>query len=500
MTRTLTLFLSFLLLFSTVLATASSKDDSFTTIEKTLKNKVENLLEEVRELLDEAKQAVEKAEDTGLDTGIYKEILETAETKYREGVEFYKEGDYDKAFSTLVYAKTRIQMIIRVLQGVVGEKTSVKPTIQEVEDKLESLKKKYEELEMVVIRSTEQESLEKLLGQARDLINRAEGILDKNPQTAYSMLIRAETILRQVEETLTVSRTTVLTRETETPPSFTQSTIQTTMTENTISTTTYAQQSSFIESEANREGEVNIELEKRDGEYRVVVEHVEYLIQYENGTVLISREKIVTVGNKTVVSISKELVYGRNESRNIGQVSLEREQNIVGAWFKIFKDSPPEVHRLDEAVEAQIMEVEKNRVRVRLRAPDNTPGRLFIIELSPELVDLENIMGFNLTVNDETAILASSLLDLASGIYDEPAYVFIISARGIQILLYIPHFSEYIVEINAVVQKALEAFRETLQRIFTTQVAAYTTITATIILIASTAIIVNQKKRLQKIK
>ncbi|MEM3397869.1 MAG: hypothetical protein QW724_03985 [Nitrososphaerota archaeon] len=499
MTKTLALFLIFLLLISTGLATALSQDGSSISSDRTLKDKVESLLEEVGKLLSEARQEIEQAGDAGLDVKIYREILEAAELKYQEGLELYKRGEHDKAFSTLVYAKTRIQIIIKALQGIVGGKISVKPSIQEVQSKLESLKKKYDELESIVVQFIEEEPLEKLLSQARDLISKAEDILDKNPQTAYSLLVKAETVLRQVEEAVGVSQTTVATKETETSHTSIQPITPSTKMENTVSTTLYIQQSSSTESETVREGEVNIELERKDGEYRVVVEHVEYLIQYENGTTLISREKIITIGNKTIVSISKELVYGMNESRNIGQVSVEQERNIVGAWFKIFKDAPPEVYRLDEAIEAQIMEAEKNRVKVRLKAPDNTSGRLFIVELSPEVVDLENIMGFNLTVNNEKAILASSFLDLASGIYDQPAYVFIISARGIQVLLYIPHFSEYIVEINAVIQKVIEVFKENLQRIFTIQVATYTTVTATIILIASTAIIINQKRRLQKI-
>lgn len=500
MTKTLALFLSFLLLISTGLATASSQEGSFTSFDRTLKNKVESLLKEVGELLDEARQKIEQAEDTGLDIKIYREILEAAELKYQEGLEFYKREDYDKAFPTLVYAKTRTQMIINALQRVVGGTVPVKPSIQEVQSKLESLKKKYDELESIVAQSIEKKPLEKLLSQARDLIGKAEDILDKNPQTAYSLLVKAEAVLRQVEEAVGVSRTTVVMKENETSHTSIQPTTPSLKMEYTVSTTLYVQPSSSTESEAVREGEVNIELERKDGEYRVVVEHVEYLIQYENGTVLISREKIITIGNKTIVSISKELVYGKNESRNVGQVTVEREQNIIGAWFKIFKDAPPEVYRLDEAIEAQVMEAERNRVKVRLKAPDNTSGRLFILELSPEVVDLENLMGFNLTVNNEKAILASSLLDLASGIYDQPAYVFIVSARGIQILLYIPHFSEYIVEINAVIQKIIEVFKENLQRIFTIQIATYTTITATIILIASTAIIINQKRCLQKIE
>jgi tetratricopeptide (TPR) repeat protein len=505
MAKPLALILSILLMTSIGLVTASSQDNFFNSLlssDRVPKSKVESLLKEVEELLDEARRTIAQAEDAGLDVQVYRGILESAQAKYQEGLRLYNNGDYDKAFSTLIYVKTRVQIILKALQGVVGEKPSVKPSIQEVENKLESLEEKYEELESTVTQQTGLESLEDQLKQAHELITKAKEILDVNYQAAYSLLIKAEDILKQVEEAImvpphTISRVTKT--EVEASP-IVQPTPKTTITESTFSTLTSILQPSPIELETTQIGEVSIELEKKDGEYKVIVEHVERLIQYENGTVLINREKIVTVGDKTIVSISKELVYGKNESKNIGQVSVEREQNIVGAWLKVSMNTPHEIYKLDKVIEAEIVEAEKNKVRIRLKAPDNTSGRLFIIELSPELVDIENIMGFNLTVNSEVAILASSLLDLASGIYDQPAYVFIISAKGVQILLYIPHFSEYIVEINAIIQRILEAFEENLQRIFTIQAATYTTIVATIILIASTAIIIHQKKYLHRIK
>lgn len=506
MAKPLALILSILLMTSIGLVTASSQDnfsDSLISSDRIPRSKVESLLKEVEELLDEARKMISQAEDAGLDVQIYRGILEGAQAKYQEGLELYNNGDYNKAFSTLIYVKTRVQIIIKALQGVAGEKPSVKLSIQEIENKLKSLEDKYEELESTVIQQTELESLEDQLKQAYELITKAKEILGVNYQAAYSLLMKAEDILKQVEEAIIASSHTisrVSKTEVEASPIIVQPTPKTTITESTFSTFTSILQPSPMEFEKTQIGEVNIELEKKDGEYKVVVEHIERLIQYENGTVLINREKIVTVGNKTIVSISKELVYSKSESRNIGQVFVEREQNIVGAWLKVSMNAPPEIYKLDKVIEAQIVEAEKNRVRIRLKAPDNTSGRLFIIELSPELVDIENILGFNLTVNTEIAILASSLLDLASGIYDQPAYVFVISAKGVQILLYIPHFSEYIIEINAIIQRILEVFKENFQRIFTIQVATYATVIATIILIVSTAIIIYQKKYLHKIK
>ena len=506
MVKILALILSSLLLISIGLVSASSQDVYSSISEssdKVSKTKIEGLLKEVGELLEEARQLVDQAENAGLDVKIYRDLLETAVSKYQEGIDFYNRRDYDKAFTTLIYVKTRVQIIIKALQGVVGEKPPVQFSRQEIKNKIESLKKKYEVLESAVSQLADKKTLDKMLKQALELISKAEEILDISSQAAYSLLDKAENILKQVEEASGVAQATITVSRTETVQSSTtiESNTQTIVTKpaSTVALTSTLVSPVQEAENVTREG-VNIELEKKDGEYRVIVEHVERLINYENGTVLVIREKIVTVGNKTVVSISKELVYGSNQSRNIGQVSVQREQNLVGAWFKLSQNTHPEIYKLDQVIEAEVVDFGKNRVKVRLKAPDNTSGRLFIIELSPELVDLENILGFNLTVNGESAILASSLLDLASGAYDQPVYLFIISSKGVQILLYLPHFSEYIVEINAVLQRILEVFHENLQKIFSSQITMYATIIATIILLASTAITIQQKRILKKIK
>lgn len=506
MTRALAFVLSALLLISTGLVTASRQDALFNSSEpsdRVSKSKIESLLREVDELVEEAREAIEQAESAGLDVKIYGELLEGAISKYQQGLEFYDRGEYDRAFSTLIYVKTRVLIIVNALRRISGDYSLLRLPRQEIEEKLKLLKEKYEALKSEVSGSDSRESLEKQLREASELISKAEDILSVSSQAAYSLLIKAEDILRQVEEEIGKVLRTVTSVSTAIvdASSTIEPTAQTILTDHetivvATSSTSYPPQ----KAENITSGEVNIELVKKDGEYKVIVEHIDRLIQYENGTALIVREKIVTVGNKTIVSISKELVYGSNEPRSIGQVSVEREQNLIGAWVKVSKNTHPEIYRIDEVIEAEVVNFEKNRVRVRLKAPDNTTGRLFVIELSPDLVDLQNIIGFNLTVNGESAILASSLLDLASETYDQPAYLFILSAKGVQVLLYLPHFSEYIVEINAILQEIFKVFHENLQKIFTPQATTYATVIATIIMLASTALTIHQKRYLKKIE
>ncbi|MCS7125843.1 MAG: hypothetical protein NZ929_02905 [Aigarchaeota archaeon] len=495
------LILSLLLLMSTGLVTATDNDVSVGIVEapnEGLKIRVESLLKEVKEMIEYAEELIEQAGDIGINIQIYREILETASSKYDEALELYRDGDYNKAFSVLMYAKTRAQIVIRSIQGLVGGGPI--GVEEELNNELKHLENKYKHLKSLVEQGAYDKSLRDLLKQLEDLLNKAQEMMNKNIHGVYSILEKIRSLINQVEDIVGEKITTTITQTVEEETRRNIETVKTlptpphTIVETRPTFTTLPQ-----EFKNKTRGEVEVGLEKRNGTYRVVVERVEHVVDYGNGTILIVRERVISIGNKTTISISKELLLGKNESKSVAQVSIEHNQSIVGAFFKISSEKH-EVLTVDQKIEAHVIQVERNRVKVRLKAPDNFPGKLFIIEISPEIVDLQNIMNFNLTVNGEEAILASSLLDLASGAYDRPAYVFIISSKGVQILLYIPHFSEYIVEINAVLQKILELFKESLNQIFSKPMVIATTIIATIILLSSATITLRQKKILSKLK
>ncbi|MEN2974775.1 MAG: hypothetical protein ABDH32_04250 [Candidatus Caldarchaeales archaeon] len=460
--------------------------------------RIEDLIKEVGRLIEQAEELLEEVEDSGLDVQIYREILDSGLSKYEEGVELYMLGDYNRAFSSLMYAKTRVQIVIRALHGTV-DVVQIEDE-EELRNELRMLEEKYLYLRSIVEQGVYNESVKDMIIQLEDLINRAKELIDKNVRAAYSIMEKARNLALQIEEAIggDVHVTTTQSAMKDTKKDVRSST-QTLEEPHIILENNFTSTASFKTLKNKTIDRVEVGLEKSDGSFKVVVEQIERLIDYGNGTFLIVREKIVAVGNKTTISISKELFLGENRSINIGQVSVEQDQSLLGAFFKISLREP-EVIRLDQAIEAQIIQAERNKVKVRLKAPDNFPGKLFIIEISPELIDLQNIMSFNLTVNGEEAIMASSLLDLASGTYDRPAYVFVVSAEGVQILLYIPHFSEYVVEITAVLQKILEVFRETLNQVFSRPVMVATTIIATIILLSSAAITLYQKKTLSKVR
>ncbi|MEM0275394.1 MAG: hypothetical protein QXE67_04010, partial [Nitrososphaerota archaeon] len=196
--------------------------------------------------------------------------------------------------------------------------------------------------------------------------------------------------------------------------------------------------------------------------------------------------------------ISKELIVSGNKSIDIGNMSLEKDQSLVGALFKISLDKP-QIIRVDPDIETEIINVEKNSIAIKLRAPEGFTGRLFVIDLYPDVIDLENLAGLNVTINNQEAIMATSIIDLAMEIYDQPAYVFVVSAKGVQILLYIPHFSEYTVYVNAILQNIGQAIQKLLQQIINMETMFTATITTTIIIILSTILIMREKKRIQKI-
>ena len=56
----------------------------------------------------------------------------------------------------------------------------------------------------------------------------------------------------------------------------------------------------------------------------------------------------------------------------------------------------------------------RNRLRLRVEAPNGTSGRILVIQLKPDILDLDRIKEFKVLVNGREAILATSILDLAS--------------------------------------------------------------------------------------
>ncbi len=94
-------------------------------------------------------------------------------------------------------------------------------------------------------------------------------------------------------------------------------------------------------------------------------------------------------------------------------------------------------------------------LKLRVYGPDGLGPRIVIIQLDAGAIRLAGEDGLVVTVNGEEAKLADSIYDLLAGVSEEPTYVLIKAASGYQVMVYFPHFSEYIVELKAIMMRAL---------------------------------------------
>jgi len=200
------------------------------------------------------------------------------------------------------------------------------------------------------------------------------------------------------------------------------------------------------------------------------------IIEVENESLI--RGSIIDSGENAIVALSKKSAVG-NELR----IVMEVNQSLIGAIVNVTASNLT-LTRTCEEVEIKLMELDRVRLRFSVEASEKTCGKIFLIRLDPEIFGVNKLERVKVYVNGSEAILALSLLDLASSVYDEPAYIFTTSSEGVSVLIYIPHFSSYTIDVIAVFEHASN-LRAMLMRTLTRETFAIATIAATIIFIIS---------------
>ena len=161
------------------------------------------------------------------------------------------------------------------------------------------------------------------------------------------------------------------------------------------------------------------------------------------------------------------------------EIVMEVNQSLIGAIINVTTENVTLVKTCED-LKIKLMKLDRVRIRFSVEAPEKTCRKIFLIKLDSEIFSIDKLEDVKVYVNGSEAVLALSLLDLASGVYDEPAYIFIISSKGVSVLIYIPHFSSYTIDVVAVFKQA-SSLRTVLMKILTRETFAITTIVATII-------------------
>lgn len=487
-----------------------------------LRDRARQAIDEASEMIAEAKRLLEEARELGLSTSMLEELLNDAEQSLEKAKQFLDEipqmalSKAMRAKSLAKFVINGVKKLLRSAAQVHVNKTSTESRFERFREILENLTKRALELRLRLsnltrmnlnvsrIQSTLNKTIELInetissinAGEVpediKEILERAEEVLDEVEDEIESMLevVRSTTIKPPTPHTRigrvnkTVRRpSNVLTTKTVTLPN-------TTMTIAVVNVTKIRPRIEKLNLTAKLK-EINVTV--TPGRKKTVrIEHYMTLEAGAGGLSMV-KEILITVGNKTIIKICKEAAAGNKSAKS--EVVIEKNQTVIGALVEVGRENSSQL-RLDLNLSVRMLNVERNRLRLRVEAPNGTSGRIIVIQLKPDILDLNRIKEFKVLVNGREAILASSILDLASEVYREPAYVFVISSRGASILLYIPHFSGYTIEILGVIEAIESILTDALSKTLTRDLLVISTITATII---AFIIAIGQVKRKEKI-
>jgi len=487
-----------------------------------LRDRATQAIDEASETIAEAERLLEEAREYGLPISMLEELLDSAERILEEAKQFLDEAP-QTALSMAMRAKSiakfvinGVKKLLRSAAQVHMNRTSTESRVERFREILENLTRRALELHLRLSNLTRmnlnvsgaQSTLNEVLKQINETLSSINA--GEIPEDIEEILERIEEVLDEVEDEIesmleatgsttiqsptththigrvnkTVGRTSkVLTTKTVTLPNTTMTIAIVNVTkthpriEKPITTlTTLKPEKRNLTVKFTKLKEINITVTP-GREKTVRIEHYMTLEAGAGGLSMV-KEILIAVGNKTIIKISKEVAAGNKSA--ISEVAIEKNQTIIGALVEVGRENSSQL-RLDLNLSVSMLNVERNRLRLRVEAPNGTSGRILVIQLKPDILDLERIKEFKVLVNGREAILASSILDLASEVYREPAYVFVISSRGASILLYIPHFSGYTIEILGVIEAIESILMDALSKTLTRDLLVISTITATII-------------------
>jgi len=487
-----------------------------------LRDRARQAIDEASEMIAEAKRLLEEARELGLSTSMLEELLNDAEQSLEKAKQFLDEipqmalSKAMRAKSLAKFVINGVKKLLRSAAQVHVNKTSTESRFERFREILENLTKRALELRLRLSNLTRMNlnvsRIQSTLNKTIELINETISSINAGevPEDIEEILERAEEVLDEVEDEiesmLEVVRSTTIkpptphthigrVNKTVRRPSkvLTTKTVilpNTTMTIAVVNVTKIRPRIEKLNLTAKLK-EINVTV--TPGRKKTVrIEHYMTLEAGAGGLSMV-KEILITVGNKTIIKICKEAAAGNKSAKS--EVVIEKNQTVIGALVEVGRENSSQL-RLDLNLSVRMLNVEKNRLRLRVEAPNGTSGRIIVIQLKPDILDLNRIKEFKVLVNGREAILASSILDLASEVYREPAYVFVISSRGASILLYIPHFSGYTIEILGVIEAIESILTDALSKTLTRDLLVISTITATII---AFIIAIGQVKRKEKI-
>jgi len=434
---------------------ASRREETKT--EEQLKNYRE-LVNETREIIVRAREAIDEAAKSGGNVTEALQVIMRAEELLREA-ESHLEIRMEEAVRLATQARMLAEKGLRISENIREEtraRVELRLKIEEIEEVITQAQQVIEEARSKLSSADLDESsakpLREILDQAVDLLARAREKLSTNPEAARALADTAMRMAIQVSERIEERlRSQVQVKAEE---------------ELNLSI------SGNLSSRGN-EFRVENKLQFTNGLVSMIMER-RMEKRLENGTIHVEivRERILVVGNKTLIEQSRII---ERDGAIIEEEEITEELNDTAtATILQIKQREVNITKIDRAVNVEMLQRSAEQLKLRVSGPDGLGPRILIIQLDAGAVRLAGEDGLVVVVNGEEAKLAESVYDLLAGMSEEPAYVLVKTASGYQVMVYFPHFSEYIVEIRAIVMRILGAFLDPQTAILATTAATMT--------------------------
>ncbi|HIQ30239.1 MAG TPA: hypothetical protein EYH45_06720 [Candidatus Caldiarchaeum subterraneum] len=413
-------------------------NETTTTATRTIPNAT--LIKEKREALNKIRKAenrintasrlIQEAGENGLNIADLARSLTNARELLNQARELIENGNYEAAAELAETAENiagdvidRVKELREAAQELSEQRAEAAETLSEVREELQRLE---DRISQVAQNNT---AINTLLQEIRDMLQSAQEVLDQNPVQAERLAKQAEELLDAVENMMED-----IAREDETPEEMEEATVL-----NKTETRIVYDNGTVVER--------NIEIVAANN---TIIHKVKVSVETPGDVEIVVEKKIITVGNRTIYQeIRKEIENGQVS------ISIEKVLNttsglgaVVGIDVEQEDGGDVRVVKVENDVTVKPVAVGSNELELEIAAPDGTGSRIIIVDVDRNLINVTNPAEVTVLVNNQPIELANRIDEILANTPKTPKYVVVIAADGVQVLLYIPHFSSYLVTIK----------------------------------------------------
>lgn len=415
------------------------------------------LVRETRKIIEETRRVIEEILSSGGDASYASQLLSEAQNLLSEA-ELRIEAEVREAIRLATQARILAEEALRTAERIreeVRAELKLRLRIEEAERAIEQAQASIDEAELKLSSAQLDENswrtLMKMLEHAREMLREAREKISDNPEAARALgevaMRIAGQVMARIEERV----------------------------RNRLEVGTGQELNLSVSgnlSVGGRNFRVENEVQLTNNVMTMMMRRTMEKV-FENGTrqIEIVWERMVIIDNKTLISQLRVLERNGVVVEE-DEVIEELNESAVSTILEIRKELI-NITKIDYAVNVDTLHRGRENLRLRVSGPDGLGARIIVIQLDPDVLSLDGEGDLVVLINNEEVEMAESIYELLLGEAEEPAYLLVRTDSGYQVMIYFPHFSEYIVEIKAIMARILGP-------ILDSQAALFATIAATV--------------------